>query len=46
MMRIALNLGAALSPVIAAGLILLNWNLLLWFDAATALIYAILAHKG
>ena len=44
MMRIALNTGAALSPLIAAGLILLNWNLLLWFDAATALIYAILAH--
>jgi MFS family permease len=43
MMRIALNLGAALSPLIAAGLILLNWNLLLWFDAATALAYAILA---
>jgi MFS family permease len=43
MMRIALNLGAALSPLIAAGLIMLNWNLLLWFDAATALIYAILA---
>jgi hypothetical protein len=43
MMRIALNLGAALSPLIAAGLILLNWDLLLWFDAATALIYATLA---
>jgi MFS family permease len=43
MMRIALNLGAALSPLIAAGLILVNWNLLLWFDAATALAYAILA---
>ena len=35
MMRIALNLGAALSPLIAAGLILLDWDLLLWFDAAT-----------
>ncbi|MFI6134182.1 MFS transporter [Micromonospora sp. NPDC051141] len=43
MMRIALNIGAALSPLIAAGLILLDWNLLLWFDAATALVYAILA---
>jgi MFS family permease len=43
MMRIALNLGAALSPLIAAGLILVDWNLLLWFDAATALVYAILA---
>lgn len=44
MMRIALNLGAALSPLIASVLILLNWNLLLWFDGATALAYAILAH--
>ncbi|WP_410641543.1 MFS transporter [Amycolatopsis sp. lyj-346] len=43
MMRIALNLGAALSPLIAAGLILLDWNLLLWFDATTALLYAVLA---
>ncbi|MGC4890623.1 MFS transporter [Micromonospora sp. DT227] len=43
MMRIALNIGAALSPLVAAGLILLDWNLLLWFDAATALVYAILA---
>ncbi|PRY23893.1 MFS transporter [Pseudosporangium ferrugineum] len=45
MMRIALNLGAALSPLIAAGLILVDWNLLLWFDAATALAYAILARR-
>lgn len=45
MMRIALNLGAALSPLIAAGLILLDWNLLLWFDAATALLYAVLAAR-
>ena len=43
MMRIALNLGAALSPLVAAGLILLDWNLLLWFDAATALLYAVVA---
>ena len=43
MMRIALNVGAAVSPLIAAGLILVDWNLLLWFDAATALAYAILA---
>jgi MFS family permease len=43
MMRIALNLGAALSPLIAAALIPLSWNLLLWFDSATALAYAILA---
>jgi MFS family permease len=43
MMRIALNIGAALSPLIAAGLILLDWDLLLWLDAVTALIYAVLA---
>ncbi|MGW5716791.1 MFS transporter [Amycolatopsis sp. NPDC003865] len=43
MMRIALNLGAALSPLVAAGLILLDWNLLLWFDSATALLYAVVA---
>lgn len=43
MMRTALNLGAVLSPLIAAGLILLDWNLLLWFDAATALVYGLLA---
>ena len=44
MMRIALNAGAALSPLIAAGLILIDWNLLLWLDAATALAYAIVAY--
>lgn len=43
MMRIALNIGAALSPLIAAGLILVNWNLLFWLDAATALVYAAMA---
>jgi MFS family permease len=45
MMRIALNLGAALSPLIAAALVLVDWNLLLWFDAATALGYAVLAFR-
>ena len=45
MMRTALNLGAVLSPLVAAGLILLDWDLLLWFDAATALAYAVLAHR-
>lgn len=43
MMRTALNLGAALGPLIAAGLVLVDWDLLLWFDAATALAYAALA---
>lgn len=43
MMRIALNGGAALAPLIAAGLILVDWDLLFWFDAVTALAYAVLA---
>ncbi|MFI5527553.1 MFS transporter [Kitasatospora sp. NPDC051853] len=43
MMRIALNGGAALSPLIAAGLILLDWDLLFYLDAGTALVYALLA---
>lgn len=43
MMRIALNIGAALAPLVAAGLILLDWDLLFWLDGATALSYSILA---
>ncbi|MEU6868965.1 MFS transporter [Streptomyces sp. NPDC046876] len=43
MMRIALNIGAALAPLIAAGLILLDWDLLFWVDGATALLYSLLA---
>ncbi|WP_322767801.1 MFS transporter [Frankia sp. Cr1] len=43
MMRTALNIGAALGPLIAAGLILLNWDLLFWLDAGTAFAYAVLA---
>lgn len=43
MMRIALNSGAALGPLIAAGLVLVDWNLLFWFDAVTALAYAVMA---
>ncbi|MBW4718029.1 MFS transporter [Saccharothrix obliqua] len=43
MMRIALNGGAALAPLIAAGLILVDWNLLFWFDATTALAYVLVA---
>ncbi|WP_018681965.1 MFS transporter [Actinokineospora enzanensis] len=42
MMRIALNTGAALAPLIAAGVILVNWDLLYWIDASTALVYAVL----
>jgi MFS family permease len=43
MMRIALNIGAALAPLIAAGLILVDWDLLYWLDGATALLYSALA---
>jgi predicted MFS family arabinose efflux permease len=43
MMRIAMNTGAALGPLIAAGLILVDWNLLFWFDSVTALAYAMMA---
>ncbi|MFF0386213.1 MFS transporter [Streptomyces sp. NPDC004286] len=43
MLRIAMNIGAAAGPLLAAGLIQINWNLLFWFDGATALTYALLA---
>lgn len=43
MMRIALNVGAALSPLVAAALILVDWDLLLWFDAGTAVLYGLMA---
>ncbi|MFE6840414.1 MFS transporter, partial [Streptomyces sp. NPDC057705] len=36
-------IGAALAPLIAAGLILVNWDLLFWIDGGTALVYALLA---
>lgn len=44
MMRIALNTGAALAPLIAAGLILVDWDLLFYLDGATALLYGLLAY--
>jgi uncharacterized membrane protein len=43
MMRIALNIGAAVAPLIAAGLILVDWDLLYWLDGVTALVYSALA---
>lgn len=43
MMRIALNIGAAGGPLIAAGLILVDWDLIFWFDSVTAVLYAALA---
>ncbi|KJK48235.1 MFS transporter [Lentzea aerocolonigenes] len=44
MMRIALNTGAAVAPLIAAGLILIDWDLLFYLDGATALLYGLLAY--
>ncbi|GKQ38553.1 MFS transporter [Streptomyces sp. A012304] len=43
MLRIAMNTGAAAGPLLAAGLIQIDWNLLFWFDGVTALTYALLA---
>lgn len=43
MFRIALNTGAAVAPLVAAGLILVDWDALFWVDGATALAYAGLA---
>ena len=43
MMRIALNIGAAVAPLLAAVLILVNWDLLFWLDGATAAVWALLA---
>lgn len=43
MMRTALNIGAAVAPLIAAGLILVDWDLLYWIDGITALAYSALA---
>lgn len=43
MMRIAINTGAALAPLIAAGLILADWDALFWLDGATTLLWALLA---
>ncbi|WP_280399601.1 MFS transporter [Nocardia carnea] len=45
MQRIAFNIGAALSPLIAGALIVLDWNLLFWFDALTALGFAVIAAR-
>lgn len=43
MYRIALNIGAALGPLLAAVLIEVNWDLLYYVDGLTALGYAALA---
>ncbi|MBB5851198.1 MFS transporter [Amycolatopsis umgeniensis] len=43
MMRIALNIGAAVAPLIAAVVIQVNWDLLFWLDGATAGLWALLA---
>ena len=43
MMRIALNIGAAVAPLLAALLIQVNWDLLFYLDGATAALWAWLA---
>ncbi|MFG2938136.1 MFS transporter [Streptomyces sp. NPDC048282] len=43
MLRIAMNVGAAAGPLLAAGLIQIDWNLLFWVDGSSALAYALLA---
>jgi MFS family permease len=43
MLRVAMNIGAAIGPLVAAALILVDWNLLFWYDGLTALAYAVLA---
>ena len=43
MMRIALNIGAAVAPLLAAVLIQIDWDLLFWLDGATAALWALLA---
>ncbi|MFC9897766.1 MFS transporter [Nocardia sp. NPDC127579] len=43
MMRIALNAGAALGPLLAGAVILFDWNLLFWIDAVTAALCGLLA---
>ena len=43
MMRTAMNAGAAAGPLLAAGLVLIDWDLLFYFDAVTALLFAVVA---
>lgn len=43
MMRIALNIGAAVAPLLAAVLIQIDWDLLFWLDGTTAALWALLA---
>ncbi|KXK62430.1 transporter [Micromonospora rosaria] len=43
MLRIAMNVGAAVGPLLAAALILVDWDLLFYVNGFTALTYALLA---
>ncbi|GLY04132.1 MFS transporter [Actinoplanes sp. NBRC 101535] len=43
MQRTAISAGSALGPLVAAGLVLIDWDLLFWVDGVTALAYAGLA---
>jgi MFS family permease len=43
MYRTALNAGAIAGPLVAVWLSTINWNLVFWFDAVSALIYCAIA---
>lgn len=43
MNRIALSSGTVAGPLVGAWVITVSWNLLLWLDGATALLYALIA---
>jgi predicted MFS family arabinose efflux permease len=43
MNRIALSSGTVAGPLVGAWVITVSWNLLLWLDGATALMYALIA---
>jgi Major Facilitator Superfamily. len=43
MNRIALNLGAAAGPLVAAWLITIDWKLIFYVDGATAIGYGLIA---
>jgi MFS family permease len=43
MYRTALNAGAVAGPLVAVWLSTISWNLVFWFDAASALIYCAIA---
>ncbi|HEY0641700.1 MAG TPA: MFS transporter [Pseudonocardiaceae bacterium] len=43
MYRTALSVGAVAGPLVAAGLSTISWDLVFWFDAATTIVYVVIA---